>query len=177
MKRGEFDGGKDGERKGWFDMQERETEAMIGERGPLWGAEWIYLLLRWRVVCDGVSVCVRMCVCVKLTQRPTRLYCCLSLQQKLSGADRLAASLISALFPSPRVPLPPPPSPSLPLLDSARSLRICHRWIPTNGIYSLGDRYNAHTDKGATLSFSTPPFERCRDNYQVSSFERPDICI
>lgn len=35
MKRGEFDGGKDGERKGWFDMQERETEAMIGERGPL----------------------------------------------------------------------------------------------------------------------------------------------
>lgn len=53
---------------------------------------------------SGGELCVCVCVCVivsvKLTaQRPSRLYCCLSPQQKLSGGDRLAASLISALFP------------------------------------------------------------------------------
>lgn len=72
----------------------RETETMIGEGGP-WGVEWIYLLLRCRsFVCACVYVCVEL-----TTQRPSLLYCCLSLKQKLSGGDRLAASLISALFP------------------------------------------------------------------------------
>lgn len=54
---------------------------------------------------SGGELRVCVIVCVKLTQRPTLLYCCLSPQQKLSGGDRLAASLISGLFPPLRDPL------------------------------------------------------------------------
>lgn len=58
----------------------------------------------------------RLSVC-EVNERPTLLYCCLSPQLKLSGSDRLAASLISALseiFPSPL---------------NSNTLLICHKYI------------------------------------------------
>lgn len=107
----------------------RETEAMIGERGP--ARSWVNL------PAPPVASCARVIVCVKLTtQRPTRLYCCLSPQQKLSGGYRLAAALISALFPSLWDPL------------STHSLLIFPKWIVTNAIYSVDNTtYNATIEK------------------------------
>lgn len=69
---------------------------------------------------DCIYLCVRVFVCVPLRASAralySLLYCCLSLKQKLSGADRLAASLITTLSSS-----SPPPQ--------TRSLLIFHKWI------------------------------------------------
>lgn len=56
----------------------------------------------------------RLSVC-EVNERPTPLYCCLSPQLKLSGRDRLAASLISALFEI------------LPSSLNSNTLLICHK--------------------------------------------------
>lgn len=66
-------------------------------------------------VCVCVCVSARVCVCAQARALYSLLYCCLSLKQKLSGADRLAASLITTLSSS------SPPQ--------TRSLLIFHKWI------------------------------------------------
>lgn len=71
-------------------------------------------------------MCARACACVRSV-----LYCCLSLKQKLSGSDRLAAPLITALFPSLSSPL--------------------HFWSLTNGLllmaFILWLTHNVHSAK------------------------------
>lgn len=107
-----------------------------GREAVGWGWGWGGVRSWVNLPAPPVASCVCDSVCVKLTaQRPTLLYCCLSLQQKLSGGDRLAASLISALFP--------------PLWDplSTHSLLIFHIWIVTNGKYSMDNTFNVYTEK------------------------------
>lgn len=65
--------------------------------------------------CVSLHLCVLVCACTSTRALYSLLYCCLSLKQKLSGADRLAASLITILSSS------SPPQ--------TRSLLIFHKWI------------------------------------------------